>query len=194
VNLSRGISSLADYYYTNAQFYLGRSMTPWWRVQLFAGAGFNGTAARAFPTFGAPKPIGGFSTTFAGYSQSINLSAGATVEDIYAIGATRTLNATASWGLHPPGSHWSFFASTSDYVTRNGGSGSLSAWNASAGTRRVLTDHLFWSLSANYANFRGLLLNNLAAASGSSFASAFNNQAYRGVQMSLTWTPVGLKW
>jgi hypothetical protein len=194
VNLSRGISSIADYYYTNAQFHVAHSMTQWWRVQASAGAGFNGTSSRAFPTFGAPRPVGGASTTVSGFSQSVTLGVAATVDDIYAIGATRTLTGSASWGLHPAGSHWSFFAGTSDYITRSGGNGSLSAWNASAGTRRVLTDHLFWSVSANYANFRGLLLNNIAAASGSSFASAFNNQSYRGVQMSLTWTPVGLKW
>ena len=187
-SVSRGFSRLGNYYYTNAQFNVGRTMTPWWNLAGFAGAGFSGSLAN-------PKPTGGINTRFFGYSQSVVLSASATIDDIYAIGASRTLAATLGWNLHSPGSHWSFHASGSDYwLGDSGGNGSLSTWRATAGVNRVLTDHLFWGFSANYANFQGLLLNNLAGASGSSYASAFNNQSYRGVQMSLSWTPAGLKW
>jgi len=192
--LSRSLSRLGDYYYTTAHFYVSRTVTEWWQVQAFAGAGFTGSTRTVFPTLGTPRPTGGFNTSFSGYSQIFSLAGAATIDDIYAIGSTRTLTATGSWQYHPPGSKWSLHAFGSESFNGIRGHGSLSVLTGSTGVSRVLTDHLFWALSGSYTNFRGLLLNNLAAASGSSFASAFNNQAYRGVQMSLTWTPAGLKW
>jgi hypothetical protein len=194
VIVSRSFSAIGDYYYTEPQFNVTHTFSPWWYAGAYVGLGFNDPVRQTLPVAQTRRATGGVSTTFAGSSQAVTLSAAATGEDIYALGAGRTLAATATWGLHPFRSRWSFFSYASVYSTGGSGGGSLSSWIASAGANRVLTDHLFWGMSANYSDYQGQLLNNLAAATGTPLSSAFNNQAYRGVQMSLTWVPGVLRW
>jgi hypothetical protein len=195
VAVSRSFSRLGDSLYIDPQFHIDHTFTPWWHAGAYLGVGFTSIFRQTAPG-GSPnrRPTGGVSTSFLGASQVFTLTAAATAQDIYAIGSGRTFTGIASWLLHLPNSRWSFNANASAYSTGTAGSGSLSTWFASAGANRVLASHLFMTLSGSYSNFQGQLLNNLAGASGSPVSSAFNNQVYRGVQVSLTWAPANLHW